>query len=125
MATKLTEGKHPGEFILWEAGNISREKVTIASGENLVAGTVLGKVTSSGEYKLHNAGAGTGEQDAVALLFDNVDASGGAVEATIIARLAEVSLAALTFKSGISAGDKTTAIAKLAADGRNIIVRQP
>ena len=124
MATKLTEGKHAGEFILWEAGNISRDQATIDTG-NLVAGTVLGKITATGKYVLHDADAGDGSQDAVAILFDNVDASSADVEATIVARLAEVSLAALTFKTGISAGAKTTAIAKLAADGRNIIVRQP
>jgi hypothetical protein len=44
--TILTEPVHPGEFLLNEGeGTISRESVTIPTGENLVPGTVLGKIT--------------------------------------------------------------------------------
>lgn len=46
--TTLTEGKHAEEFLVSEApGHRSREAVTIASGANLVAGTVLGKDTTT------------------------------------------------------------------------------
>lgn len=42
----LTEPAHAGEFILHEAnGCRSREAVTVASGQNLVAGAVLGKIS--------------------------------------------------------------------------------
>lgn len=45
MTTK-TEAIHPGEFILSEAeGYRSRENVTVLSGQNLVAGAVIGKAT--------------------------------------------------------------------------------
>lgn len=57
MAT-LTESKHPGEFLISEApGYRSREEVTVASGANLVPGTVLGKNTSS---TVGSAAAATG-----------------------------------------------------------------
>jgi hypothetical protein len=43
--TTLTEGQHAGEFILMEAeGDRSFESVTVLSGQNLVAGQVVGKV---------------------------------------------------------------------------------
>ncbi len=90
--TVLTEGKHAGEFIVSEGnGFISRETGTIVSGQNLVAGTVLGKITASGKYTAYSDGAADGSQTAVGVLFDNVDASAGDVGgAVIIARLAEV-----------------------------------
>lgn len=44
--TILTEGKHAAEFLVSEAaGSRSRERITVLSGETLVAGAVLGKVT--------------------------------------------------------------------------------
>jgi hypothetical protein len=43
--TSFAEGKHPGEFLISEAPiSQSREVVTIASGQNLDSGAVLGKV---------------------------------------------------------------------------------
>lgn len=44
--TELTEGQHKAEFIVTEAeGTLSRETVTILSGQTLKPGHVLGKVT--------------------------------------------------------------------------------
>jgi hypothetical protein len=41
----LTEGQHPGEFLVSEAeGGRSRGKLTLLSGQNLSAGAVLGRV---------------------------------------------------------------------------------
>ena len=43
--TTLTEGQHAGEFIVSEnEGHLSREIVTVASGQNLKAGTVYGRI---------------------------------------------------------------------------------
>lgn len=117
-----TEGIRAGEFVVSEGnGAISREKVTIASGEVLVAGTVLGKVTASGEYVLHDAAAVDGSEDAAAILYADVDATSAATDGVAIVRLAEVDGSQLTYKAGIAGADKTAAIAALAA--ANIIVR--
>lgn len=44
--TILTETTHTGEFLLSEApGSLSRDQITVLSGQNLAAGQVLGKVT--------------------------------------------------------------------------------
>lgn len=44
--TILSEGNHAAAFLVSEAaGTRSRERITVSSGESLVAGAVLGKVT--------------------------------------------------------------------------------
>jgi len=89
--TIKTESTHAGEFLLSEGnGNISREEVTIKSGEVLAVGAVVGKITSTGKYVAYNDGASTGEQVAAGVLYDAVDATGADAKGVIIARLAEV-----------------------------------
>jgi len=87
----ITEGRHAGEFIMSEAnGQRSRENVTIVSGQVLGPGQVLGKISSGGKYTAINQGAGDGSETAAGILIGACDASGGDVEAAIIARDAEV-----------------------------------
>lgn len=46
MTTVFTEGRHAAEFLISEGpGQYSREAVTVASGQNLTAGAVLGRLT--------------------------------------------------------------------------------
>ena len=72
----LTEGRYAGEFIVSEGnGKISRETVTVLSGQNLQAGAVLGKVTASGKYKALDPAAADGSQIATVILYDAVNAS--------------------------------------------------
>ena len=119
--TTQTEGKHAGGFLLSEAqGKRSREQVTITSGQDLVAGQVVAKVTSGGKYVAVDQAASDGSEVAVGVLWDNVDATAGDVEATIIARDAEVNGEELTY-SGQSPTEVATCITELAAVG--IIVR--
>lgn len=120
--TTLTETNHAAEYLVSEAsGTRSREAVTVISGQDLAAGTVLGKITASGKHTLHNNAASDGSENAVAVLYADVDASAADTVGTITARDAEVDGELLTWKSGISAANKTAAIAALAALG--IIVR--
>lgn len=60
---------------------VAHRSVTIAAGENLVRGAVLGRVSSGDTYKLSASGAGDGSQTPVAVLAEDVDATGGAVTA--------------------------------------------
>jgi hypothetical protein len=47
------EGRYAGEFVVSEGnGKISRETITVLSGETLKAAAVLGKVTASDKYKV-------------------------------------------------------------------------
>lgn len=117
--TALTEGRHAGEFILSEAnGNRSREEVTIVSGEDLAAGTVLGKITASGKYAAYDNGASDGTQAAAGVLLDACDATAGDAQATMIARDAEVNGEMLGF---LTSADESAAITDLLALG--IVVR--
>ncbi len=112
--TTLTQGLRSFEFLISEGnGQISRDSATLAAGD-LVAGTVLGKVTATGKYKLHDAGASDGTEDAVAVLAYDTDASSAEQSCTVVARLAEVSTDILTWKSGISAANKAAGILNLA-----------
>jgi Bacteriophage lambda head decoration protein D len=86
MAQVLTEGPHTGGFLVWEAfRDYCREVVTIAAG-TLEPGTVLGKITASGNYAAHDPAAVDGTENAVAVLWGKADASGGEVPVVALAR---------------------------------------
>lgn len=64
--TTLTEGKYAGEFIISEAnGQRSREAITILSGQNLVAGAVLGKITVGSASAVAGTNTGNGTMGAI------------------------------------------------------------
>lgn len=120
MTTK-TETNHDAEFLLGSEENISLEKVTLITGQNLLAGTVLGKITASGKYTQHSTGAADGSQSALAILRSDCDATSIDKPCVVVARLAEVTDTKLIYMTGITAPNKTAAIAALLA--QNIIVR--
>ena len=112
----LTETLRPGEFILAEAnGTISREQVTILSGQNLAAGTVVGKVSASGKYIAYDDDNADGSQTAAGILYAAVDASAADAPGVIISRDAEVADGQLVWAGTNDAGDKTAGKADLAA----------
>jgi hypothetical protein len=120
--TVLTEGKHTGEHLVSEANKTrSREVVTLISGQDLVAGTVLGRITASGKYTQFNQDGVDGSENAAAVLFDNVDASAGDTDAVVHIRDCEVNGAELTWPGDIEPAEQTAAEAQLVALG--IIVR--
>lgn len=116
--TVLTEGRHTAEFLASEANGFrSRETITLASGEKLEAGTVLGASTTTGKYAALNPDSTAGYEDAAAVLYDNCDATDGDIKAVIIARDAEVKAGALVWPGDITQGDKDGALSLLAANG--------
>jgi hypothetical protein len=119
---ELQEDRYAGEFIVSEGnGSISRETITVLSGETLEAGAVLGKVTASGKYKALDPAAADGSEAAAGVLYGAVDASAADAEGVAIIRLAEVNAAELVWPVGITAPEQTTALGELAAF--NIIAR--
>ena len=66
------------------AGRVDYAENTIASGENLTAGAVLGRITASGQYKQVDITAADGTETAVCVLAQDTDASGGALAARCI-----------------------------------------
>ena len=102
-----------GAFILREAdGYGSRDNCVIASGQRLVAGTVL-TLGDDGKYTAY-----TGDTTkTAAILFRSVDATNGDVKALIIRRKAEVNAAMLTWPDGFGAQQISNASAVLARSG--------
>jgi hypothetical protein len=121
MANVKTEGVYGAEFLLSNEETLSLDKGVLISGQNLNVGTVLGKITASGKYTLHNNAASDGSEVAAAILYNTTDASVGDTACTVLTRLAEVAEAKLIFKSGISVANKAAAIAALAT--QHIITR--
>lgn len=112
----LTETPRPGEFIISEAnGSLSRETVVIASGQNLSACAVLGKVTASGKYKELNPAASDGTQIAAGVLVAAANATAGDIAAAAVVRLAEVNKERMVWKSGATSGEQATALTQLAS----------
>jgi len=101
-----TETKRAGSFLLSEGnGHISRESITILSGEGvLAAGTVLGIDTVSGKYAAYDGAASDGTETAVGILYAQVDATDADAEGVAVVRHAEVIESELT---GIDADGKT------------------
>lgn len=121
--TTFTEARHTGEFILSEANGLrSRENGTLASGQDLVAGTVL-ELNVSNELIAFTADTDSGEDievEAAGILLAATDATGGAVEVAYIARDAEVNLKLLTYPNDNDQEAKTVAsLALLGIIGRD------
>lgn len=94
----LNEGKHTAEFLLSEGnGSISREQVVISStAAAMVPGTVVGKITATGEYVAYSNAASDGSEVAAGVLYAGVKDSAADQSAVIIARHAEVIASELT-----------------------------
>jgi hypothetical protein len=112
----FNEPARPLEFLVSEAnGSISREQVTIAvAAPAMVAGTVLGRITASGQWTVYNDGATDGTEVARGILaYDVADVAATQI-ATIIARHAEVKAAQLNWNAQ-AAGAITNGTADLLA----------
>lgn len=91
---------------------VVKDGVTIAAGQTLVAGAVLGKVTASGEYKLSASAAGDGSQSPVVILDEDVDTTAGAKPAPV-QLTGEVFGSALTLGAGHTLASVKTALRPL------------
>lgn len=118
----LVSGVRPLDFLLSQANfQRSRDNVVFLTGVIYQPGQVLGKVTASGKYKPVDSAAVDGSAVAVAVCCYPYDATAGDIKGVAITRQAEVKADGLIYPTGISAGNKTTAVAQLVAAG--IIVR--
>ena len=116
MNLKFTESRHPGEHIVSEAnGTLSREQGVLITGQNLVAGAVLGQITASGKYtELDPAGA-DGSEVAAGVLYAATDATDADQDCVVNVRNCEVAADALTWPTGITGPEQTQAETELAA----------
>lgn len=114
----LTEGRHEGQFIgeLAMGAGYHIDKITLLTGQNLVDGTVLGKVTTSGKYvAFDNAGTDDGRRVAAAILVGNTNATDGDVTTAraLMRGPAVVNKHDLTWAAGIDAAEQAAALAAL------------
>jgi hypothetical protein len=117
------EPNYLGDWLKFEEdNNYSRDKVTVASGQNLAAGTVVGVITASGKVTQLAPGASDGSQNAAGVLLNAVDASTGDKPGVIIARHAVCSDKGLVWPASITGPQKATAISQLKALG--VLVRE-
>lgn len=119
----LTQGRNLGDVLKYEAPNLySREAATVAAGQNLVIGTVLGHATADGKLSALDPAANDGTETAAAVLATDTDATLiDRDDAVAIVRHAIVARGALIWPAGITAPQKAAAEAQLAALG--ILVR--
>lgn len=71
-----TASLQPDRLVAGDMELLAR-KITLISGQNLVRGAVLGKITASGKYNLSLSAAGDGSQTPDLILAEDCDASGG------------------------------------------------
>ena len=111
----LTMAPTLGDLLKYEMnGNYSRETVTLKSGTNYALGSVLGKITASGKYRLSPNAQVVGDEGAetaVAVLLEAVDATATDKTGLVVARgPAILSKAALVFDASVD--DNTRKAAK-------------
>ncbi len=124
MPTVFTESMNLGDLLKYEAPNLySRDRVTVAAGQNLPLGAVIGVVTATGKVKQIDPSATDGTQLAAGVLMQACDAAlAERADGLIVARHAIVSDHALQWPTGITTGEQQAAVAQLKSLG--VLVRQ-
>ena len=113
-----------GDLLKYEAPNLySRDRVTVAAGQNLPLGAVVGVVTATGKVKQIDPSATDGTQVAAGVLMQACDAAlAERTDGLVVARHAIVSDHALQWPTGITTGEQQAAVAQLKSLG--VLVRQ-
>ena len=118
--TVLTQPPSMGDVLKYEVNpNYTRETVTLLAGTAYPVGSVLGRITASGKYKLATSGGSDGAQTASAVLLYAVDATlSDAVGIVLVRGPAIVSRAALAYDGTVDDAAKiTTKLGQLVALG--------
>ncbi len=117
------EPKNLGDVLKFEEeSRYSREEVTVAAGQTLELGTVVGRITTTGEVAILDPAATDGTQIAIGIMAEEVDATAASVQAVMIARHALVARQALVGPPGITTAQIATALAEL--ESRGIVARE-
>jgi hypothetical protein len=114
----INESAYLGDLVKFEESHrYSRRQETIASGQNLGLGTVVGRKTSDSKIYALNPSATDGTQTAVGVLVEAVDATLLDKDGLILVRHAIVADKALVWPAGITNPQKITALTQLEASG--------
>jgi len=119
----ITESQNLGDLLKYEAPNLySRDDITLAAGQNLKLGSVLGQASADGKFHALNPAASDGTETAIGVLANDSDATLiDRDDAILIARHAILARHALLWPDGITLAQKTAATAQLR--GLGLIVR--
>ncbi|ABC29671.1 head decoration protein [Hahella sp. KA22] len=104
-----TEVYTPDTLLL--GGLVSTASGILASGENRTRGTVVGRVTATGELKMAAAAAGDGSEVPIGILGFDVDATSGAATCAYYTG-GDFDQAALTWGAGYTDLQKAAAFDK-------------
>ena len=118
--TVLTQPPSMGDVLKCEVNpNYTRETVTLLAGTAYPVGSVLGRITTSGKYKLATSGGSDGAQTASAVLLYAVDATLADATGIVVVRGPSiVSRAGLAYDGTVDDAAKiTTKIGQLGALG--------
>ena len=119
----FTESQNLGDLLKYEADNLfSREEITVNSGQNIAFATVVARLTSSGNVVTLNSGGGGGNDIAVGIICEDVNASTAVKKSWMIARHAIVAANSVIWPAGTTTTQMNTAIAQLKALG--ILIRK-
>lgn len=116
----LTDQPSMGDVLKYEVNpNYTREVITLLQGQPYPVGSVMGKITASGKYKMATADGDDGAQTAIGVLLYAVDATlADAVGIVLVRGPAIVSRAGLAYDTTVDDEAKLTAkIGQLAAVG--------
>ena len=121
----IHESPNLGDLVKYEESSLlySRDVATLAAGQNLLLGTVLGKVTATSKLKQLDPAATDGTESPVGILLGDFDASLiDRDDAIVLSRHAVVASKAVVWPSGITPTEKAVATSHLTALG--ILIRQ-
>lgn len=121
--TVAIEPNNLGDLLKFEAPNLySREEITVAQGQNLTLGTLVGQESETDLIKALNPAATDGTQNALGVLIADTDALAANTKAVIVTRDAILADHAVVWPTTITLEQKTAAIKQLEA--RGVIIRK-
>ncbi len=118
----ITEQNNLGDLLKYEASSLySRVQITVAKGQNLSLGSVVGCNVEDNVIKIINPTATDGTQTAIGVITSDVNAT-ETTKAVIITRIAMLADHAVVWPTNITEEQKAAAIKQLEA--RGIIIRK-
>jgi len=104
MAVLEYNGIGTGSFMVSQpSGYRHKDTAVLADGEDLIAGSVLGVVTASGEFAHYDKDASDGTESVAGILFASEKTDGATKEVVVVVRDCEVNGKLLNYGTGVEA----------------------
>jgi hypothetical protein len=123
----IEEGKYLSDLLKWELDkNYCRETVTVASGQNLKLGEIVGMKTADDQVKSVYLITGSqeetldGSEIAIGVMLQDVDATSGSQKALMVTRAAIVADNCIIFPTEATDAQKKEIVADL--DARGVVI---